>query len=750
MPKYAWMWMVAVCVMTTSCLDLPQPGTWCGPSGRCPDGRPCDSPNFICPPASYDDMGPGDMGYVSSSPLDGVALVGVSVVDDTDGDGRLGPGESGELRIQVRNPDGASIPHLSGALSTTNPGIATSAGSAIQFGDVAGGALACGNTAGSGKSGDCTGTSATDYPRIALTRTVPTNTPIPFVLALADTQGHSATLSFSLLFSEATPPDPGKPDLAIFAVSVVGDSNRDGLLSPGESAGLKIQVRNSGGVDAMQVTGTLSATSAGVTIDAGTGIRFGDVLKNSRAAACGNAQSLMDGGNCAHVMATDYPQLTLSEAVPTNTPIPFTLALVDAQGNRTDLSFVLSFSAASGPDLHILRGRIVGDTNHDGRLSPGESAGLELALYDRSNTGAAQVTGTLSTTTAGITLDAAAGIRFGDLPGNSYRSVCGNSAASGKEGDCNNGNSSAALPRITVSNDVPEGTEAQFMLALTDARGDEVALPFRVEIAPQITVPSTAHELVPRSVTVVGDTNGDGKLSPGESGDLRIKIQNQDSTAAPQVLGALSTIYRGVTLAQRTGIQFGDLGANDEACGVAAGSPHPGSCADGELLPHITISDDAIPGTLFSLALSLTDANGKQVQWAIRTEVSAVDRDFALNARIVDDTNGDGSLSPGETANLEIYVQNTGPTKTYGVTGQLWVEDGWTTASPTDGIQFGDIEPGRSSLGFPAVQLTMPSDESPGFLWFDLLLTDAIGQQFTMEFTVLTTPSPDPPPDASW
>ena len=53
----------------------------------------------------------------------------------------------------------------------------------------------------------------------------------------------------------------GSFELSVVSVSPVGDDNTDGKLSPGESAGLKILVLNSGTSQASGVTATLSPTT---------------------------------------------------------------------------------------------------------------------------------------------------------------------------------------------------------------------------------------------------------------------------------------------------------------------------------------------------------------------------------------------------------------------------------------------------------------------------------------------------------
>lgn len=98
-----------------------------------------------------------------------------------------------------------------------------------------------------------------------------------------------------------------------------------------------------------------------------------------------------------------------------------------------------------------------------------------------------------------------------------------------------------------------------------------------------------------KQITVVGDDDGDGYLEPGETGNLRIYVDNVGIDMAPQVMGLLSTDYALATLNEtEKSYQSIEGGARKYA----------------EF--SVTISEDAPTSFVLPLHLELTDVNGRQ------------------------------------------------------------------------------------------------------------------------------------------
>ena len=102
------------------------------------------------------------------------------------------------------------------------------------------------------------------------------------------------------------------------AYAILNDNNNDGFLNPGETADLRIMVDNSGNELAQMIVGTLSSDYDHITINE-TEKNFSSIGANLMGYA-------------------DY-SVTLSADTPEGFAIPFTLALVDANGKVTELTF---------------------------------------------------------------------------------------------------------------------------------------------------------------------------------------------------------------------------------------------------------------------------------------------------------------------------------------------------------------------------------------------------------------------------
>ncbi len=262
-------------------------------------------------------------------------------------------------------------------------------------------------------------------------------------------------------------------------VYVLGDDNEDAFLSPGESAGLRIEVErqypesSNGKVTTLSnVVGTLATTQAGVTLANDTNLQFSDIRDGGR--TCGTIPAVSDKGSCSSSKA-NYPTISLAPTVPANTVIPFRLTLKDAEG---DLYFVyFTYVPPAIPQrFEVTSVSIVDDNNRDGILAPGESAGLVIHLKNSGASRAHAVVGTLSTSQQGLTVTNSTDLQFGNIyPGDT---VCGTAAGATSQGSCSL--SKAYYPNALVSTGFRAGTSIPFKLQLKDAYGNTAIADFSV------------------------------------------------------------------------------------------------------------------------------------------------------------------------------------------------------------------------------------------------------------------------------
>ncbi|MDD4142649.1 MAG: C10 family peptidase [Bacteroidales bacterium] len=109
------------------------------------------------------------------------------------------------------------------------------------------------------------------------------------------------------------------------------EGNNNGVLDPGETADMLVNISNSGNVAAMNVTGELSSTSEYITI---------------------NTSSAQYGSILSEQSKTVLYNVTLSPQAGENDDIPFTLNLIDLFGKSVDLDFEYARTCSLVFSLH--------------------------------------------------------------------------------------------------------------------------------------------------------------------------------------------------------------------------------------------------------------------------------------------------------------------------------------------------------------------------------------------------------------
>ena len=125
------------------------------------------------------------------------------------------------------------------------------------------------------------------------------------------------------------------PDtIRVAEATILADTNGDGAVSPGETAYVRIRVKNTGTSEALGLHGTLTTSTPSVTISDDT-LYFDDVAAGASACA---TTSVGTQGSCGY--PPNYlSQLVVGTDVPAGTIISFSLALGDTYGNSFSLSF---------------------------------------------------------------------------------------------------------------------------------------------------------------------------------------------------------------------------------------------------------------------------------------------------------------------------------------------------------------------------------------------------------------------------
>ena len=172
------------------------------------------------------------------------------LVNESDPDGYLNPGETADIRITVKNFGSTAQNNVQGAISSANPYV-TLSNPDINFGNLAGNA-----------------TATQDVP-VQIANIAPSMSAVDFDLDLTTSVG-SYSSKFSLLLDGSS--------MIISSYSIVG-----GIINAGEEGDIQITLQNTGAFDAEGVSVQLSSFDEAVNIIDGTA-SFGDIASGASAA----------------------------------------------------------------------------------------------------------------------------------------------------------------------------------------------------------------------------------------------------------------------------------------------------------------------------------------------------------------------------------------------------------------------------------------------------------------------------------
>ena len=323
---------------------------------------------------------------------------------------------------------------------------------------------------------------------------------------------------------------------------------------------------------------------------------------------------------------------------------------------------------------------VVDDDNADGRLSPGESARLEVTVegYDASSS----VRGTLSTS-GPVAVTAAEASLHGS-----------GGSVTGRFG-------------VEVSPAAAVGEDVAFSLGLSasdgqgDKRSDTVSFALRIEATgarPEIVL-----------VEVTDDDNDDGAVNKGETVRLRLHLRDAGTSDLPGCEGVLVSSDPFVAVTHDR-VTFGDVEVGETETG------------------HQTFAievDEATPaGHAPALTLQVTDDLASSWALPVPLTVAATGAQVVFSRfEVADDDDDDGLVEAGEDVSLKLYLKNAGTSKALGVDAVLSSNDALLAISGGSAERsFGDLDPGEEGTAYQSFRLAL-APETPRGHAFELFLT---------------------------
>ena len=630
--------------------------------------------------------------HVTAAP-DGTAHKTATLFTDADGDGVPSPGDTILYRIDVVNTGNAAATGAN-LIDNLDPSAVLVVGS-VQ---VSQGTITSGNTAGDDHVAVAIGTLAGGGGQFIATFLATIRDPLPAGVTEVSNQavGGSNELPFVVTDDPSTAAnnDPTRvsltlaPSLAV-SKSVILDTDADsnGVASPGDTLRYSIVVINSGNQAASGVmvsdtpdgntplvVGSVQASAGTVTLGNGAGdtsvaVSLGDLPGAGGTATIGYRVTIVDPLPAGVTVVSNQAQVTGANFPGAPSDDPATAAALDP----TTLGVV------AGPGGQATKvATLFNDADNDGVPSPGDTL---LYQFQFINTGNGGITGVTAldvpdpntTLVVGSVQISQGTVTSGNNPGDT--SIAADIGTIPGRGGIVTGSFLAVINSPLPAGVTAVSNQAQgFVFGFPSAPTDDptTAIPNDATVTHVTASPAgTAY----KTAALFTDGDGDGVPSPGDTLLYRIEVVNDGNIAAT---GASLTD----NLDPNTALQVGSVQVSQGTItsGNSAGNDHVsvdiGTVAGGGgrfVVTFLAVIRNPLPPGVTQVAnqaigasnelpfvvtddpntLALNDSTVTAVTAAPRLEVSKVDS-------LLNDADGDGVPSPGNSVLYVIQVQNNG------------------------------------------------------------------------------------------
>ncbi len=221
----------------------------------------------------------------------------------------------------------------------------------------------------------------------------------------------------------------------------------------------------------------------------------------------------------------------------------------------------------------------------------------------------------------------------------------------------------------------------------------------------------------------IHDTNGNNNsaLNPGESVTMSVVMLNISSDPVSNVSIVLTTTDQNVTITQNTA-SCPDFAPNEALMVEDAFA--------------FTVSNDVVAKQDIRFNLEVYVDGERTGTYGLVVTVHDDQLEYGTTA-VLNDDNGDVLLNPGETADLRIFVDNTGNQLAEMVTGVLSSDYEFVTINETQG-SFSTI--GANLMGYADFNITLDADAPDDFVIpFNLDLVDFNGKHTELTFNYQNT-----------
>ena len=275
---------------------------------------------------------------------------------------------------------------------------------------------------------------------------------------------------------------------------------------------------------------------------------------------------------------------------------------------------------------------------------------------------------------------------------------------------------------FTIDKDTPYNTIIPIKLTFSDKTGKQWFESFNLEVLkPGIEIVYHDNSYSDSLNTTNPYNNKDGKINPGETISMDIRIQNKGSSRAIDVMSKLTTTSPYVTL-NTNEKSYGSIAGNyyktqygaqyyadDESYKYGYSSNYSYGSYNypysGSLNPSygwtFTVDQNTPYNTVIPFNMEFTDKNGDTWTDSFTLTVVKSSIELVYHANEISDSvsntytfnNGDGNINPGETISMDIRIQNKGTSKDMSVMSQLTTTSQYVTLTSNE-KSYETINPG--------------------------------------------------------
>ena len=247
------------------------------------------------------------------------------------------------------------------------------------------------------------------------------------------------------------------------------------------------------------------------------------------------------------------------------------------------------------------------------------------------------------------------------------------------------------------------------------------------------------------TVEIGYDSNGDGVLSPGERGAVRVFVRASGMGDPPAALRyQLSSPSEFVDI---------DVGGSEGSCWKSGGE-RKWCCARSGTGTWFSLAPTTPPGSELPFLIRVEDTYGSG-SWSLPFTLqvhAAASEPVISDVQVVQDENGDGVLNPGEETQLLVWVTNAGTVRLLELEYTLSTTHDEVTVTAEETGTYGDLEPGETGTpvtgvcigwGCPLPRIRVSEDIAlPATPTFTLRLVDELGVSWVRTFKVQVLAEP--------